>query len=397
VRRATGIVGGLVFLLCCNVFTAFAQTAIPEREPGGQNGGGCAPGSPVVSKAVPWPSVRLGLSQAGRFSEGGSVTVAVVDTGVSAAASALSGAVAAGVDLTAPGRGRADGDCAGRGTFVAGIVAARPRDGSGFAGVAPAARILPVRVTPTEDLVAADVLAAGISAAVDRGASVVAVTASSVADSPALRTAVLDALRRNALVVAPATTQAARNRPAPAFPAHYEEVLAVTALGVNGASAATGESRVDLAAPGADGVVSLAPAGDGHVTSSGDEVAAAFVAGAAALLRSYRPELSAAAVRQRLLDTADRAVGPGFGAGVVDPDRALTEVLSPDGGGRPASPAERMPRLAEPPAAPVSPLWTVLPVAGGVAAVLAIAGTAAFVVRRRRPARAHPRTPSGSG
>jgi hypothetical protein len=56
-------------------------------------------------------------------------------------------------------------------------------------------------------------------------------------------------------------------------------------------------------------------------------VAAAFVAGAAALVRDYRPKLTATQVRQRLENTADHPTGrlpdPSLGYGIVDPGAAV--------------------------------------------------------------------------
>ena len=141
-------------------------------------------------------------------------------------------------------------------------------------------------------------------------------------------------------------------------------------------------------------MVSLAAAGGGHVTGAGDDVATAFVAGAAALVRSYRPELDADGVRRRLLDTADRAPGPGHGRGVVDPYRALTAVLT-DGAVEVARTAVPLPDLAVQPVRSDERLRTAFALAGGVLLVLLVAAAAVAVRRRPRTPRDHPRTPSG--
>jgi len=87
---------------------------------------------------MPWPQQQMAPERAWELTRGDGVTVAVVDTGVSADSGPLTGAVRDGVDV-APGSngGDADDDCIGYGTFVAGLIAARPREGVGFAGVAP--------------------------------------------------------------------------------------------------------------------------------------------------------------------------------------------------------------------------------------------------------------------
>ncbi|BFO15463.1 hypothetical protein SHKM778_18510 [Streptomyces sp. KM77-8] len=61
--------------------------------------------------------------------------------------------------------------------------------------------------------------------------------------------------------------------------------------------------RPALSAPGSE-MVSVAPEGSGHYIGSGASLAAAAVAGAAALVRAYHPDLTAPEVTRRLLDTA---------------------------------------------------------------------------------------------
>ena len=64
----------------------------------------------------------------------------------------------------------------------------------------------------------------------------------------------------------------------------------------------------------------------------GTSFATPFVSAAAALVREYRPELTAAQVVARLLATADPTSGgpnsPEYGHGLVNPYRALTDQLS---------------------------------------------------------------------
>ncbi|NBN96370.1 MAG: serine protease, partial [Actinobacteria bacterium] len=73
-----------------------------------------------------------------RTQSGAGVTVYVIDTGVRATHSELSGRVAAGFTTISDGQGT--NDCQGHGTHVAGTVA-----GTNY-GVAPAALVVPVRV-----------------------------------------------------------------------------------------------------------------------------------------------------------------------------------------------------------------------------------------------------------
>ena len=89
--------------------------------------------------------------------------------------------------------------------------------------------------------------------------------------------------------------------------------------------------RVDVAAPGV-GIFTLAPMDVEQTT--GTSPAAAHVSGAAALLIQLRPELSPAAVRQLLQETARDLGAPGrddqFGYGAIDLCRAVAKLTGDD-------------------------------------------------------------------
>ncbi|SCF46957.1 Subtilase family protein [Micromonospora matsumotoense] len=92
------------------------------------------------------------------------------------------------------------------------------------------------------------------------------------------------------------------------------------------------DAGTDLAAPGAG--LGIAPRGAGHYSVGGVAVAAAHVAGVAALVRAYRPELSQAEVRARLERTAVPARDPGIGGGTLDAYAAVA-ALAPRQAGPP--------------------------------------------------------------
>src|SRR5689334_6196233 len=121
----------------------------------------------------PWAQQRLDYERVWPLTRGSGVTVAVVDTGVQGSHPQLRGGVLPGIDVV--NGGTAETDCVGHGTLVAGLLAARPADGTGFAGVAPAATVLPVRVTNSQQG-SAGPLATGIRRAVDAHAQVINVS-----------------------------------------------------------------------------------------------------------------------------------------------------------------------------------------------------------------------------
>jgi membrane-anchored mycosin MYCP len=349
----------------------------------------CAAPATTVVRDVPYVQQILTPQRAWVLTRGGGVVVAVVDTGVSAATPALAGAVYAGRDVTT--NSRADSDCTGHGTFVAGLIAARPVAGSGLAGIAPSARILPIRVTTDQNQIDAAKLASGIRAAVDAGARVVTVAVGTTTDLPAMRRAVAYANSRDVLIVA-STDAPGISAGGPVYPAALPGVVAVASIGADGKAAdstATGGSATPptVAAPGSS-LLSVAPQGSGNVTASGSGVAAAFVAGAAALVRDYRPKLTAAQVRHRLETTADhptvRLPDPSLGYGIIDPVSAVTTVLPEESGEKPPSSQAQPVRIVLAPPEDRRPAYTALIASAAVAGCAGLGGLLIAAIRRGR-------------
>ncbi|WP_406453465.1 S8 family serine peptidase [Streptomyces sp. NBC_01622] len=341
-------------------------------------GAACTAGSPVRATDLPWEQVSLQLTRTWPFASGAGVTVGVVDTGVSASAPALKGRVTA--------VGDAGTDCVGHGTFVAGLVGAAVADGVRFAGVAQQARILAVRGSDARGAVTAERVADGIRAAVDGGAKVVTVSAALAGNTPTLRSAVALAAKKDVLVIAaavpdtPATATSATDSP-PArdyYPAADDGVLSVLDVDVDG-KRPTGAYTTDsaaIAAPG-DGVVGIGPAKNGHYIGSGASLAAGFVAGAAALVRSVHPDLTAAQTANLLRTSAYPADVPR-----LDPYAAVTSVLTGASAPAAAAPASPVRLPADKAAGPLRrALW---PASAGLAVIIAVVWLGLVLPRGRR-------------
>jgi membrane-anchored mycosin MYCP len=327
-----------VVLLGIAPVPAHAQPSTAPTPPPEQ----CLPAPTSTDTTVPWALKQLAPERVWPLTDGSGVTVGVIDTGVDASVPQLSGdTVLPGVDTTKPGGLPADNDCFGHGTFVAGIIAAAKTPGTGYTGVAPGVRILPVRCASTDNSEAPGALtpegmALGIRTAVDEGAQVINVSASTTQQNAALADAVSYAEQNDVVVVASAANSGKSNVPA-TYPAAYPSVIAVGAVDEAGAHADFSQTGpfVSLVAPGVD-VTGLGPGGPGHWKGSGTSYSAPFVAGVAALVRGYRPELSAAQVKHRLLTTASHPAvalpDPALGWGMVNPLAAVTTVLPEEAG-----------------------------------------------------------------
>nr|MDT0659344.1 S8 family serine peptidase [Micromonospora sp. DSM 115978] len=293
----------------------------------GQADRNCAePGQPI--SRVPWPQQMLGPERAWPFTQGGGVTVAVLDSGVDAGHPQLSGRVAAGFD--AVDGGTADDDCLGTGTQVAGVIAAGQIGSVGFAGVAPQVRILPIRVLDdrggNRGIAEPGVLADGLDAAVDRDADVIAISAVTYTEDVALRLAVSRALDEGILLLAAVGDRGDEDGEVVPYPAAYPGVLGIGAIDQNG-ELWRGSQRgpfVDLVAPGA--AVPTAQRGDGMTLADGTGVACGFAAGSAALVRARQGDPSPDEVVRQLFATAvQTAGGSAFGRGIVNPHAAVTD------------------------------------------------------------------------
>nr|WP_256256246.1 type VII secretion-associated serine protease mycosin [Streptomyces sp. MUSC 14] len=319
--------------------TVIALPAAPARADDGQ----CTFPSKNYS-GRPWALQRVNLDELWAVSTGKNVEVAVIDTGVDVKNPQLSKAVEVSKgenllkDKNSKGekidRGNNSGttDTVGHGTRVAGIIAARKASGTGFVGLAPDAKIIPIKQNDADGDGTTETLAAAITDAVKKGADVINIsqdTANAVAGGQALLDAVNYALEHKVVVVASAGNDGLGGNVKVTYPASYPGVLAVAASDRNNERAPFSQSGdfVGVAAPGVD-MISTVPGG-GHCSDNGTSFSAPYVAGVAALLKSKYPNWSAQQVVAQIEQTAERSI-PGHdrlvGWGVVDPVKALTDV-----------------------------------------------------------------------
>ncbi|MDV5148732.1 type VII secretion-associated serine protease mycosin [Streptomyces sp. SBC-4] len=368
-------------------------------------------------EGTPWPLQRVLLDELWQHTKGKGVRVAVIDTGVDDVNPQLRDAVdaKAGKDFLKPDpknpgfgdekRGKTDGtvDEVGHGTKVAGIIAARPRKGTGFVGLAPEATIIPIRQNDEKNSGKSDTMAKAIDWAVAKGANVINISQDTTqrldADSD-MGIAIAKAIEKEIVVVASAGNDGMDGKLKSTYPAAFPGVLAVASSDRNNERAAFSQAgpMVGVAAPGVD-MVSTVPAG-GQCVDNGTSFSAPYVAGVAALLKARYPKWSAAQIVARIEQTAIRSVNGRddyVGWGVVDPVKALADVPpgmppsapTPDPGPpKPPAPEPAHLALSETPQERSERLATYALGIGGVL-VAVVAGTATVIrdSRRRRGVR----------
>ncbi|WP_280848998.1 MULTISPECIES: type VII secretion-associated serine protease mycosin [unclassified Streptomyces] len=276
-----------------------------------------------------WALDALNAESAWKISKGSGVTVAVIDDGVNAGHIDLQGNVLPGKDFMDGGSPTpAAGD--DHGTAMAAIIAAHGHGvGDGVIGLAPEAKILPIREFGTGGP-GTDV---AIRYAVDHGASVINVSqcfdSSSQEDLEKVSRAVAYALSHDVLVIGGAGNDGNSSK---CYPASAPGALGVGAVKNDGQIWEESNSgpQVSLTAPGTN-IVSAKGTGNSYVSGNGTSDATAFTSAAAALLRSKFPDLTAGQIANRLVKTAvlpDSEKGlslpdKSYGYGIIQPLAAL--------------------------------------------------------------------------
>jgi type VII secretion-associated serine protease mycosin len=278
--------------------------------------------------AQQWGIFAIGADRVWSTTTGAGVIVAVVDSG--------SGPHPDLAENLLPGRSflnsteTPDGDdinTSGHGSHVAGIIAAAANNGIGGSGVAPHAKILPIRVLNQAGEGTTSPVASGVRFAADNGAKVINLSLGGISESSILTEAIQYATEKGALVVAAAGNGGPND--APKWPAALDLTIAVTAVDPANNPPIFDQrgDYIDIAAPGTN-IVSTAK-GD-YFVENGTSMAAGFVAGAAALLFAAEPRVTNAQVRDILLRTATDIGDPGrdvtFGAGLINMVAALAEL-----------------------------------------------------------------------
>ena len=362
-----------------------------------------------VRDSQQWVLNMLNVPAAWMNASGEGVTVAVIDSGVDPNVSDLTGSVIPGPDLTMQSTPSSNPHWGEHGTWMASIIAGHGHDGggSGIEGVAPAAKILSIRVIPDKDdpgyakyekepeHTIQGSLARGIMTAVKDGAKVISMSIGYSEPSGAVRAAVQYAYDHNVVLVASSGNSGLddarkdHNFAPVSFPAEYPGVIGVGALYRNGTAAnfSSNNLSVKVAAPGQ---AVPAQGRDGlYWTVDGTSPACALVAGVAALIESRYPVITPAQVTEALTSTASNGsrYNARTGFGTVDAGAALLAAGKLLAVHQAASPVAASAHFgggtAAVPAAPVSPRGAGDLVLFSVLALLALALTLAAVLRLR--------------
>lgn len=291
-----------------------------------------------------WHLTAMKAEQMWQTSTGKGITVAVIDSGVNADLPDLKGQILPGMDEAPDSPGDEHTDYEGHGTGMALLIAGtgKANGGAGTFGLAPGAKILPVR-TPDRGLDGvrytkefSETVSRGIRYAVDSGAQVINISMAVPEGSEQLTAAVKYALDKGSLIFAGVGNSGSENKGNPVeYPAATPGVVGVGAVGKDLRKTTESEygPQVDMTAPGEE-MYSVCPNGAGLCRSHGTSDATALASASAALIWSKHPTWTNNQVLRVMLNTIG---GPTDGAkrndsigyGIVRPRIALQNPGNP--------------------------------------------------------------------
>ena len=232
----------------------------------------------------------------------------------------------------------------GHGTHIAGIIAARGDNGKGTVGAAYRAKIMPLKALNATGFGTLSDIAEAVTFAADHGADVInSSLACENCNDFFLQEAYDYAESKGVISVAAAGNESSHG--ALTFPAAFESVISVGAVDNNNIRpffSNFGTKFVDVAAPGFN-IVSTHSAFENSTNNfktlsntnyaylSGTSMAAAYVSGLAALMKSLSPDLTLTEFRQ-LVRASTKSLNPvdnlALGTGVINAKRAMQQLLN---------------------------------------------------------------------
>ncbi|MGC5362749.1 S8 family serine peptidase [Streptomyces sp. DT24] len=240
---------------------------------------------------------------------GEGIKVAVIDSGVNPSTPSLKGQVLKGMDATGAAGDETD-DYRGHGTTMAELIAGTG-NGGGLKGLAPGAKIIPMRITDTqfqdEHSVNAHDVEDAIRAAADGPAHIISMSVSSDYPSRDEQEAVKYAQSKGKLFFAAAGNDAMSGNKEQ-YPASYAQVVGVAATDQKSKASVYSQHGdfVDIAAPGDDIPRWCDEKFQRYCDGNGTSPATAIASASAALIWSAHPHWTANQVLRVLLDTAGR-------------------------------------------------------------------------------------------
>jgi serine protease len=290
------------------------------------------PNDPLYSKQ--WNLRNINIESAWESSKGKGITVAVIDTGITAVDDLVNTKFVKGYDFVNDREQALDDS--GHGTHVAGTIAQSTNNQFGVAGIAYEANLMPLKVLASWGGGTVADIAEAIKFAADNGADVINMSLGGGGESSIMKEAIDYAYKKGVVIIAAAGNSGSN---AAAYPARYLHAIGVSAIGPSGAKAPYSNygAGIDISAPGgaiagedrSGGILqnTIDPKTGESVFSSfqGTSMAAPHVAGVAALIKASgvkKPD-DVLSILQQSARKVDNDGLNHFGAGNLDAAKAV--------------------------------------------------------------------------
>lgn len=226
--------------------------------------------------------------------QGSGITVAVLDTGADLDHPDLIDNLKPGFNLIDPSKPPEDDSENGHGTHATGIIVANNK-AVGVMGVAPKAKVLPIKVLDKNGNGNTETLVKGIHLAIQNRVDFITLSLGCPVPIPDVQQAIIEANNAGILVFC----AAGNSKSEVYFPAAYPTCVAIAALDKNYllAKFSNRGETLDYACPGQDIISTVPPAW--YASMSGTSMATPFAAGLACLVKAECPDCDVLDIFQR--------------------------------------------------------------------------------------------------
>ncbi|MFI7288992.1 S8 family serine peptidase [Streptomyces anulatus] len=271
---------------------------------------GAAQPAAADTQSKQWYLGAMQAEEMWKVTTGEGIKVAVIDTGVNSSTPSLRGQVLKGVDVTGAPGDETD-DYHGHGTTMAELIAGTGK-GGGLKGLAPGAKIIPIRMSDADLMKKRSTIfsdsADAIRAAADSDAQIISMSFGSEAREISEHEAVEYAESKGKLFLSSVGNEGDRENTR-SYPGSYAEAVGVASADRKGKVSyySSHSDVVDIASPGSDVPGWCNNSFKSYCDGDGGTSAATAIASAsAALVWSLHPDWTANQVLNVLFDTASR-------------------------------------------------------------------------------------------
>lgn len=255
--------------------------------------------SPDIAQFSGWEIKKFDIEKQWQHSKGEGVVVAVIDTGCDFNHPDLKNNIIQGKNFVEPNKDPMDRN--GHGTHVCGTIAAQDNS-LGMVGVAPKAKIMPIKALGDDGSGILSNVVNGIIWAADNNADFITMSLGSAHPAPELESAISYAATKGSIIFCAAGNSGPETDIM--YPAKYNNTISIGAIDENLERTnftCSGET-LDFLAPGHN-ILSCVP-GNKYALMSGTSMSNPFAVGCAALLLSHVRQIKYSA-REGMLKTSE--------------------------------------------------------------------------------------------